>query len=33
MMLERIARPALPVRDVRLQCELVVRETCAAAQA
>lgn len=27
-MLERITRPALPVRDIRLQCELVVRESC-----
>lgn len=30
MMLERIARPELPVRDVRLQCKLVVRESCGA---
>ena len=30
MMLERIARPELPVRDVRLQCELIVRESCGA---
>lgn len=30
MMLERIARPDLPVRDVRLQCELVIRESCGA---
>lgn len=28
MMLERIARPGLPLRDVRLQCELVVRDSC-----
>jgi DNA-binding LacI/PurR family transcriptional regulator len=31
MMLERIARPELPVRDVRLQCELIVRDSCGAA--
>jgi DNA-binding LacI/PurR family transcriptional regulator len=31
MMLERIARSELPVRDVRLQCELVVRDSCGAA--
>jgi DNA-binding LacI/PurR family transcriptional regulator len=30
VMLERIARPALPVRDIRLQCELIVRESCGA---
>lgn len=28
MMLERIAHRELPVRDVRLQCKLVVRESC-----
>jgi DNA-binding LacI/PurR family transcriptional regulator len=31
MMLERIARPELPVRDIRLQCELIVRESCGSA--
>ncbi|MEX2123999.1 MAG: GntR family transcriptional regulator [Woeseia sp.] len=31
MMLERIARPDLPVRDIRLQCELIVRDSCGAA--
>jgi len=28
LMLERIARPALPPRDTRLPCELIVRESC-----
>jgi GntR family transcriptional regulator, arabinose operon transcriptional repressor len=30
LMLERIARPDLPPRDIRLNCELVVRESCGA---
>lgn len=29
-MLERIARPELPVRDILLECKLIVRETCGA---
>jgi DNA-binding LacI/PurR family transcriptional regulator len=33
MMLERIARPELPVRDIRLQCELIVRDSCGASGA
>jgi DNA-binding LacI/PurR family transcriptional regulator len=32
-MLERIARPAMPARDVLLDCELVVRESCSAVAA
>jgi len=28
MMLERIKYPELPVRDIRLQCELIVRDSC-----
>lgn len=28
MMLERIKYPQLPVRDIRLQCELIVRDSC-----
>jgi DNA-binding LacI/PurR family transcriptional regulator len=31
MMLERIKHPELPVRDIRLQCELIVRDSCGAA--
>ncbi len=30
LMLERIARPSLPPREVRLGCELIVRESCGA---
>jgi GntR family transcriptional regulator, arabinose operon transcriptional repressor len=30
MMLERIKHPELPVRDIRLQCELIVRNSCGA---
>lgn len=30
LMLERIARPDLPARDTRLQCKLIVRESCGA---
>jgi GntR family transcriptional regulator, arabinose operon transcriptional repressor len=30
LMLERIARPTLPPREVRLGCELIVRESCGA---
>lgn len=30
-MLERIARPTLPTRDILLNCELIVRESCGAA--
>src|SRR5438876_230641 len=33
LMLERIARPTLPPREVRLGCELIVRESCGAAMA
>jgi GntR family transcriptional regulator of arabinose operon len=29
-MLERIARPTLPTRDILLNCELIVRESCGA---
>lgn len=29
LMLDRIARPTLPRRDTRLDCELIVRESCA----
>lgn len=32
LMLERIARPDLPPRDVRLPCELVVRDSCGASR-
>jgi DNA-binding LacI/PurR family transcriptional regulator len=27
-MLERVARPGLPARDVLLHCDLIVRESC-----
>ena len=30
-MLERLARPDLPPRDIRLHCELIVRKSCGAA--
>jgi DNA-binding LacI/PurR family transcriptional regulator len=30
IMLERIANPDLPVRDVLLGCELIVRQSCGA---
>jgi GntR family transcriptional regulator, arabinose operon transcriptional repressor len=30
MMLERIARPTLPPRELRLDCELIVRDSCGA---
>lgn len=30
VMLERVAHPELPAREVRLQCELIVRESCGA---
>jgi DNA-binding LacI/PurR family transcriptional regulator len=31
MMLERLARPKMPAREVLLDCELVIRESCGAA--
>jgi DNA-binding LacI/PurR family transcriptional regulator len=33
MMLERIARPNMPVRDVLLECSLVIRKSCGAQMA
>lgn len=30
LMLERIARPEMPLRDTRLHCDLIVRESCGA---
>jgi hypothetical protein len=29
-MLERIGRPEMPLRDTRLHCDLIVRESCGA---
>jgi len=30
LMLERIGRPEMPLRDTRLHCDLIVRESCGA---